>query len=697
MRLLLLLLALWAALPVSAQTWELAPGPYGGTVVEDLVATADGALLAATQGGVFRSADGGLTWTDFSDGLTVREVRALYVLPDGALLAGTFGDGLYRRAATAAPWASTSLKLAYVTTLARNAEGTLFAGTTTGVYRSQDDGATWQVLTALGTGLQVQAMAVGTPYLFVGTATGIYRSADGGETWAFTATGMDNTNVTSLVVNPQGTVFAGTNPVQTGCTVFRSRNHGNFWSCVQPSGNALQVHALALDPAGTLLAGGYRQVYRSSDEGDTWTTGTASTTTVQALLPTTTATYAGTFGRGVARSEDGGKTWQEVNHGLTSAVADLVVGPDDALYAGTVGGVYRSSDRGDTWALLDDGLGLTNIKALAFDTNGHLVAGTLGGAWRLDPADPHWEAIGPDDNTGIRDLALGPDGRLYAGFYQGVYQLAGTTWTALPVTGPDAASRDVQTVAVTPSGTLLAGALWDAFRSLDGGASWTLLSGTFSPFFEVQVFGLAPSGRIYAGTRYFGIVQSFDGGASWSLTGGGLPELADVRTFAFDPQGTVYAGTFGSGIVRFDPASAQWVAVNEGLGASLRVPALVFDAEGNGYAGTFGGGLFRRLVTATARETAVPVDFRLHGNYPNPFNPVTTLVFDLPTPAHVSVTVYDVRGRVVLTVPPQSLEAGPHQTRTLDAHTLPSGLYLYRLSVEGPRSWHATGRMVVVR
>jgi hypothetical protein len=192
-------------------------------------------------------------------------------------------------------------------------------------------------------------------------------------------------------------------------------------------------------------------------------------------------------------------------------------------------------------------------------------------------------------------------------------------------------------------------------------------------------------------------VQSFDGGLTWSLTGGGLPELADVRTFAFNPQGTVYAGTFGSGVVRLDPVTAQWVAVNEGLGNHLRVPALAFDAEGNGYAGTFGGGLFRALVNSTAFEPEIAPAIRLHGNYPNPFQTVTTLDFDLPAPSRVAVTVYDVRGRVVLTLPPVAMAAGLHRTRTLDAAALPAGLYCYRLAVDGPRNGQAVGWLVVVR
>ncbi len=77
----------------------------------------------------------------------------------------------------------------------------------------------------------------------------------------------------------------------------------------------------------------------------------------------------------------------------------------------------------------------------------------------------------------------------------------------------------------------------------------------------------------------------------------------------------------------------------------------------------------------------VPRSFSLHQNYPNPFNPSTTISFDLPQSAPVSLSVYNLLGqRVALLVDGQVLAAG-RQTVSFDAGDLPSGVYLYTLSL----------------
>lgn len=75
----------------------------------------------------------------------------------------------------------------------------------------------------------------------------------------------------------------------------------------------------------------------------------------------------------------------------------------------------------------------------------------------------------------------------------------------------------------------------------------------------------------------------------------------------------------------------------------------------------------------------VPESFTLEGNYPNPFNPQTTIQFGLPEAAAVTVRVYDMTGRQVMELVNGTLEAGVHEVQ-LDASHLPSGSYLYRLS-----------------
>ncbi|WP_457651635.1 FG-GAP-like repeat-containing protein [Rhodocaloribacter sp.] len=89
--------------------------------------------------------------------------------------------------------------------------------------------------------------------------------------------------------------------------------------------------------------------------------------------------------------------------------------------------------------------------------------------------------------------------------------------------------------------------------------------------------------------------------------------------------------------------------------------------------------VFTEAAVATAVEdAALPDDFALAPNYPNPFNPRTTIPFALPRAAHVTLTVFDLLGRPVATLVDGRRAAGTHRV-TFDAAGLPSGVYLYRL------------------
>jgi hypothetical protein len=90
--------------------------------------------------------------------------------------------------------------------------------------------------------------------------------------------------------------------------------------------------------------------------------------------------------------------------------------------------------------------------------------------------------------------------------------------------------------------------------------------------------------------------------------------------------------------------------------------------------------------------------FTLRGNYPNPFNPTTTIRCDLPEAAEVQVEIIDLLGRVVMTVPKNSFTSGSHQALSIEVANLPSGLYLYRILAEmGDQQLVRTGRMTLVK
>ncbi|MDI6402879.1 T9SS type A sorting domain-containing protein, partial [Balneolaceae bacterium ANBcel3] len=81
-------------------------------------------------------------------------------------------------------------------------------------------------------------------------------------------------------------------------------------------------------------------------------------------------------------------------------------------------------------------------------------------------------------------------------------------------------------------------------------------------------------------------------------------------------------------------------------------------------------------------ENETPSAIALHQNYPNPFNPATQISYDLPEPASVSLTIYTINGQPVRTYDEGFKESGRHEI-TFDGSGLASGVYLYRISIDG--------------
>ena len=80
----------------------------------------------------------------------------------------------------------------------------------------------------------------------------------------------------------------------------------------------------------------------------------------------------------------------------------------------------------------------------------------------------------------------------------------------------------------------------------------------------------------------------------------------------------------------------------------------------------------------------LPTKFRLHQNYPNPFNPRTTVQFDLPAASHVTLAIYDIRGRIVRTMVDEVKNIGFHNVvwdgTDDNGSSVSSGLYFYTIN-----------------
>ena len=86
------------------------------------------------------------------------------------------------------------------------------------------------------------------------------------------------------------------------------------------------------------------------------------------------------------------------------------------------------------------------------------------------------------------------------------------------------------------------------------------------------------------------------------------------------------------------------------------------------------------LVTGVASDhIGLPVEYSLSQNYPNPFNPGTTIEFTVPNASDVSLVVYDVLGRQILSLAHGTYQPGTYRIN-MDASQLATGIYYYRLT-----------------
>ncbi|MCK4641080.1 MAG: T9SS type A sorting domain-containing protein, partial [Candidatus Marinimicrobia bacterium] len=103
-------------------------------------------------------------------------------------------------------------------------------------------------------------------------------------------------------------------------------------------------------------------------------------------------------------------------------------------------------------------------------------------------------------------------------------------------------------------------------------------------------------------------------------------------------------------------------------------------------------------VSATPIESAFPAEFRLYPNYPNPFNPVTTISYDLPDDGFVELSVYNMRGEKVTTLMQGNQEAGSYRMNwdgtSQSGDMVASGIYFLRIA---SGSYSRTSKMIFIR
>jgi len=94
-----------------------------------------------------------------------------------------------------------------------------------------------------------------------------------------------------------------------------------------------------------------------------------------------------------------------------------------------------------------------------------------------------------------------------------------------------------------------------------------------------------------------------------------------------------------------------------------------------------GNRTFHGPVNASLSFTNIPKEFKLYSNFPNPFNPETTIKFDIPESSEVLLEIYNLAGQRVISLVNSFLKYGSYQY-TWDADKMSSGIYLYRIKAK---------------
>ncbi len=584
--------------------------------------------------GILKSTDGGTTWTQFCGpfcgpvgqdgfygggarigGLAVHPTNGQILLAAVALLNK---DGIYRSTDGGNTWTQvisgnpgnsvifdpTNGNIAYASL------GNSFSGGTEGVFKSTDSGKTWaalngtgaNVLNLINAGRVVLAMAPSTSTtLYAGIANavtgdllGFFKTNDGGTNWTQLTSTPDYCtpqcsydNVIAVQPSNPNVVFAG-GAFET--TLVRSLDGGTTWTTLQSAASSgflhADMHALAFFPNGNTL-------YLGNDGGAYVTTQiTASTPSFTALNSTLGITqfYPGlsinptNAAIAIGGSQDNGTviysgalTWNDVVCGDGGYTAIDFITPATLYAACEKFHIFKSTSNGafGSWTLALNGINTgdrvdfipplvmdpSNSQTLYFGT--HRVYQTLNGA-------SSWTAISPDLTGGdsffgvLSTIAVAPNNSntVYVGTMDNRVQVttnarsgASATWTNVSAGLPPRVVTHIAvdfttstTAYATFSGfTGFADSLGHVFKTTNGGSTWTDISSDLpnTPVNFLVIDPDAPS-TLFAATDV-GVFYTTTSGTSWTSMVTGLPQVAVLGLTLHNPSRTLRASTHGRG------------------------------------------------------------------------------------------------------------------------------------------------------
>ncbi len=597
----------------------------------------------ATEPGIYKTTDGGQTWTGASNGLGDPAVCSLWLNPSNptTLVAATWTQGLFQSTDGGQSWTLTG-PYGSATALLQIGS-TLYAGTGQGIYTSPDSGKTWTQVEP--TAQPVRSLAAAGASIYAGLDDGsvIVQSAPSGPWQANTPDTSGGVTSESIGVNPSNpqNAYSVEMSYYNVPDFYVTSNSGTTWSPIDTNALNVSVQVTAFDTlASAIYIGADVYFGKSTDGGNTWLQMSAPNASnpgawydERLIVPNAGGIsnhVMVTADQGLYLTTDGGASWTSLNGNLTSSIVYVA-----AVHGNTIIttmqdlGPLASYDGGQTW----DSHPSNNPP------------GSEGGTTLINPGNPNYTYVytawgfqlstdgghnyqysstltgdafpGCAGNSQLIAVDAQNPSTVYAaaydcqntanGFAQGIYRSAdySQTWTQQnwPVSNPIMVAIDPtndQNIFVGQTdGTLQVshngGQTWTAHAigQAQGQVWWpvTLAVNPTAP--NIVLVGM--SGPPGAGG---GVLRSTDGGDTFTQANAGLdpgnpqPWPDFIFRLSYDPAGSgaVVAARFSGVYISTDNASS-WLSLQGNI-----VPYTFTSASwdsGYLYATTFGEGVLR--------------------------------------------------------------------------------------------------------
>jgi hypothetical protein len=627
--------------------------------------------IGTPAGGLWRTTNGGTTWTCLTDGMPsigVSGVAVSHSNPNTIYILTGDGDGNDTQSIgvlkttnggttwfpTGLSWNVTNFIRGYKLKMHPTNANILFAATTSGIYKTTNGGTSWTNPISTGTIWDIE-FKPGDPTIMYATrrlgsgAGQFWRSTDSGDTWTQITSGVP-TNATRMEigVTPANSsrvyLLAGpatANGVFVG--VFLSTNSGSSFSNQSTTPNILgsaqdgqnsnhqTTYDLAIAVSRTssanVMTGGIN-VWTSSNSGSTWTIRsmwsvpndvgyTHADIHYIKINPLNNWVYVASDG-GIFRSTDFGLNWTDLSAGLGITQWYRIAGTESSSSLLIGGTQDNGTNKWTGGSSILHMLGADGMDCMIDHSNSNILYGTIqfGALRKSTNGGSSFTNIQPSGSNGswVTPIVMNPSNSsvIYGGYINGIYKSTngGSSWTNTGLSGSSAMAHGVNNT------NRVYAATGTSFRmSADAGGSWTTYTAPGSvtriavdPTNSLRVF-ITVSGY-NAGSKVY---RSTNGGSSWTNISGNLPNVpANCIVYQTGTNDGIYVGT-DIGVFYRDNNLGTWVPYMNGLPT---VP--VFDLVINHNAGLIRAGTYGRGIWSSDLWSGCPTGYFLsQGNDPS--------------------------------------------------------------------------------